>query len=177
MAAILTLTAFYVLFGEVCYIAWGANLTEPLVTEMLPTSNILVPIFKIFFCFNLFFSYPICINPTNTIIEHYLFRSMKHRSATRTWLKNLSRTIVVVVAVYMAIELEAKIDKFMGLLGAVCCAPLALFIPALLHMKLLSATTASKLENLVYIFLSTFIFVFSTWQSLSNWNVVAEVRE
>lgn len=169
----MTLTAVYIFFGEVCYIAWGANLTQPIVTEMLPTSNFLVPVFKILFCFNLVFSYPICINPTNTILESYLFRSWKKKSTARTWLKNLSRALVVIAAVYMAVELADKIDKVLGLLGAVCCAPLALTIPALMHQKLLAKTRAQKAENVFYITLSLGILFFSTYQSLANWNVAS----
>ena len=73
IAAICTLTVIFLFFGELTYITFGSDLDEPFVTEMLPASNLGVEIIKILFCFNLVFSYPITINPTNTILESYIF--------------------------------------------------------------------------------------------------------
>ena len=42
VVAIITLCTIYIAFSSLCYYAWGADLTEPVVTEMLPAGNLCV---------------------------------------------------------------------------------------------------------------------------------------
>ena len=69
--AIGTLTSLYVIFGSVCYSAYGSE-TKPIITEMLPNNGFKAAI-KILFCINLILGYSICIHPTNMIIENWVF--------------------------------------------------------------------------------------------------------
>jgi proton-coupled amino acid transporter len=69
--AIGTLTGLYVIFGSVCYSAYGSE-TKPIITEMLPNNGFTAAI-KILFCINLILGYSICIHPTNLIIETWVF--------------------------------------------------------------------------------------------------------
>ena len=68
--------------------------------------------------------------------------------------------------------LANKIDKFLGLMGAVLCAPLALMIPALVHLKLSAKTNSSKSADIFLVIISLLVLFFSTGQSLANWNDV-----
>ena len=72
-AAIATLACIFIFFGELTAFAFGANLTEPFITEMLPPKNWIVSLIKVAYTVNLICSYPITIKPTNEIIESYLF--------------------------------------------------------------------------------------------------------
>jgi proton-coupled amino acid transporter len=138
--AIFSLTVLYIWFGYVCYFAFGAS-TDPIVTEMLPSTSPFTLAIKVVFCLNLVFGYSICINPTNTIIESWMFGGMK-ATTTRKWFKNISRTFVCFLSIILAVQLGESINKFLGLLGAMLCSPLALTIPACLHLKVLAKTTA-----------------------------------
>ena len=71
--AIATLSLLFVAFGEVTVLAFGESLDEPFITQMLPAHSIGVSLIKVLFTLNLVASYPITINPTNTIIESYIF--------------------------------------------------------------------------------------------------------
>mmetsp|Transcript_43589 Transcript_43589/g.57742 ORF Transcript_43589/g.57742 Transcript_43589/m.57742 type:complete len:112 (+) Transcript_43589:1253-1588(+) len=73
LAAIVTLCFIFVFFGELTSITFGTNLTEPFITQMLPSHNWGVGLIKIAFTGNLICSYPITIKPTNEILENYLF--------------------------------------------------------------------------------------------------------
>ena len=73
--AIATLSVIFVTFGEIAVLAFGSDLNEPFITQMLPAGNMGVSMIKILFTFNLICSYPITINPTNTIIESYMLGS------------------------------------------------------------------------------------------------------
>ena len=64
IAAFGTLFTMHVTFSSICYYAWGENLTEPVVTEMLPADNVFVQAMKLLFCINLFFSFPLIAWPT-----------------------------------------------------------------------------------------------------------------
>ena len=98
----------------------------------------MVVFIKLVFIVNLLCSYAICIYPTNTIVEGWIFG--KRQSKTVFWLKNISRCLVVLAAAYLGVALASKIDKFLGLMGAVLCAPLALTIPSLIDLKVRANT-------------------------------------
>ena len=78
----------------------------------------------------------------------------------------MQRTVVVVVSVVIALTVASKIDKFLGLIGALLCAPLAMTIPALIHLRLLAKTTTEKIVDMILIIGSTIILTFCTIQSL-----------
>lgn len=63
IAAFATLFMMHMTFSSVCYAAYGENLTEPVVTEMLPADNVLVQVMKLLFCINLVFSFPFTLVP------------------------------------------------------------------------------------------------------------------
>ena len=162
--AIVTLVILYIVFSELCYLSWGTEMDKPIVTEMLPGDKTYVVVTKFLVCVNLLCSYPIMINPANKIFEKWVFRckNLKKKSRTRYWFKNFQRFLVVFLGAYMAVELASKIDKFLGLLGALLCAPLALFMPALLHWKLIAKTRSEKFFDFIILVVSLAILIFST---------------
>ena len=60
-----TLLVIFLGFSELCYMNWGKNLNEPIVTELLPKDDKTVIITKILFCLILFPSFVLVINPAN----------------------------------------------------------------------------------------------------------------
>jgi len=70
--AIWSLACVYVAFSSLCYYAWGNTLDMPVVTEMLPSANLLVQVMKLLYCINLIYSYRLNIVPTFTTLEAYL---------------------------------------------------------------------------------------------------------
>lgn len=87
--ALITLTITYCIFGELCYFTFGKTLNKPIITDMMPSSNIIIQIVKVLFMINLVFSYPLTIYITNVVLESFTFKSFKQATATRKWLKNL----------------------------------------------------------------------------------------
>ena len=69
----------YVLFAFTCYYAWGSNLDESVVTEMLPPDNVFVQIMKLLFCINLMISYPITIIPVYNALEAVIGKEETNR--------------------------------------------------------------------------------------------------
>lgn len=101
----------------------------------MPETNPVVIVGKIFFLFNIIFSYPLNIYQTNNILESFTFNKMEY-SKCRTWLKNISRTLVVVVGVIVAVTFYYKIPKIIGLTAVILGSFIALIIPPLLHNKI-----------------------------------------
>jgi len=101
----------------------------------MPETNPVVIVGKIFFLFNIIFSYPLNIYQTNNILESFTFNKMEY-SKCRTWLKNISRTLVVVVGVIVAVTFYYKIPKIIGISAVILGAFIALIIPPLLHNKI-----------------------------------------
>lgn len=124
---------------------------------------------KFLYSCNLFFSYAITINPTNLILESWFCKCLP-KGTLRHWLKNLSRTIVVIVSAFCALSLADKIDKFLGLVGALLCAPLAMTIPALIHLILLAKTRREQIVDVLLVVGSFCVLGFSTIQTLQQWN-------
>ena len=62
-----------------------------------------------------------------------------------------------------------KIDKFLGLIGALLCAPLAMTIPALVHLRLLAKTGSEKVGDIALIIGSIGVLSFCTLQSIQAW--------
>lgn len=152
-------------FSEIAYFAYGNELTKPIILSIMPKDSLLVNVVKILFCINLACSYPLCIYPVNVIVEGYLFKNMSH-SHLRKWLKNLSRMTFVILGAVMALIFAEHLDKFLSLLGAVLCAPLAITFPTLFHLKLIAKTKYEKVEDIIIIGISFFIFVFCTMHTL-----------
>lgn len=167
--AIVTLTIIYIAFGEIGYLTWGSEMDKPLVTEMLPADNFAVAATKLLYSLNLVCSYPIVINPTNTILESWFCKCFSAQPIKRRFAENYSRLIVVVTAVFAAVVLADKIDKFLGLVGALLCAPLALLMPALIHLILLAKSKRDKIEDVLLIVLALCVFCFSTIQTIQSW--------
>lgn len=156
----MTLAAIYMFFSLVCYLAYGDSIA-PIVTEMLPLSG-WTSLVKILFCINLVFSYSILIYPTNSILESYLFSRRGLTLPSRRWAKNFSRFIICISAASITVWLEGNLNKFLGLLGALLCGPLALTIPAALHLKVLAKTKCEKIVDLSLLLLSGLVLVFCT---------------
>jgi len=166
-AAIGTLACFYTFFGLVTYLTFGSGLIQPIITEMLPAENSMVIIIKICFCMNLIFSYAIMINPTNAILENWMFPAKA--SVGRRWARNASRFLVVVSAAVLAVFLADILDKFFGLIGALLCAPLAFMFPAMLHLKIIASTRSEKMIDWLIIFISLGALIFCVTQSVLSW--------
>lgn len=163
-----TLMAIFVFFGCVTYFAWGENLNEPIVTQMLPSDDKIVIIMKFLYSMNLLCSYPIIINPANASVEGWLCKCLSSNQTALYWSQNFSRLFVCFSAVMCSIYLASVLDKFFGLVGAVLCAPLAVTFPALLHWKHLAKTRRQKFIDLSLVFISLCILVFCTAHSIMN---------
>lgn len=168
--AMATLILVFVGFSELCYFTWGSDLTEPYVTQMLPKESVGVIVIKFLFSLNLLCSYPIVIYPANQSLEAWFCCCFRKGGRSAYWAANLSRLLVTLSATLLGIFLASKMDKFLGLIGSLACAPLALTFPCLVHLKLLATTRREKAADALMVLLSIFILFFCTITTISDWN-------
>lgn len=142
---------------------------------MLPQSSFFVKLLILFNVVVLIFTYPLTINPANTTLEKFTIDRLfpkkyfrgKGRCNTRTILKNISRCCLVIIAAYLGIELSDVLDKFVGLIGALFCAPLAMILPTLCHLKMVARTNKDKMNDLAILVISMLIMSLCIGQTIS----------
>jgi len=120
----------------------------------MPQDNWWIIIGKLLFCINIIFSYPLIIPIIIQIIEGYLFKNMNY-SVLRTWLKNLSRTSILVIGLLVAYFFYYSIHKILSFYGVVLGSFVVLITPCLIHYKLMAETSCSKAINILIIIYSS----------------------
>ena len=78
--------------------------------------------------------------------------------------------LLVGFVVVLTVLLKQKLDKFLSILGALTCTPIAFTFPAVFHYKACAETTTQKAIDLTLVILSLVILVFCTSLGVINWN-------
>ena len=165
---ITTLFLLYLAYGQLCYLVYGGNLKLPLITSYLP-DNAFTSFTKVFFCLNLIFTYPLVIYPAFQTLEGKIFKKMRAGNK-KMWTKNLFRAFVVAITIVIPLLLDDKLSKFLSLLGALGCVPIAFNLPCVFHYILCAKTASEKRIDMFLIILSLIIVVFCTWFVFYTWN-------
>jgi len=172
IAVFVFVCSLYVCFGYFCVNAWGEDMKTPLVTDQLPDGWISYTILFLF-ALNLVFSYPLVLYPSNIIVENILYAGWE-KSPIRQMFKNTSRTTLVFLTCIVTIMLGDKLDKFMSIVGALTCTPIAFTFPAMFHLKACAETTCEKIIDVALIIFSAVVIVYCTTQSVINFNIDEE---
>lgn len=128
---------------------------------------------KLLYSLNLVCSYAIMIFPCNTILEDWTLRWLNAKSQNtqalndrNAWIKyalqNLQRLVVCIMATYCAVAVGKALDKVLGIIGALLCAPLAITLPSLLHLYTVAKTNREKIIDIILVVISIGILIMST---------------
>lgn len=139
-AALATLCAINIAFSELCYYTFGDDIKEPIIILQMPEENPVIITDKILFCIMIGFSYPLIVYACNQVIESFIFSKMEY-SSTRKWLKNLSRTINLSLALLIAITFYYSLHKILGFSAVIFGTIIVLIFPALIHNKISAETS------------------------------------
>ena len=63
-----------------------------------------------------------------------------------------------------------NISKFLGILGALTCTPIAFTFPAMFHLKVIAKTKAERWIDWTIIIFSLIVMVFCTTMGFVHWN-------
>lgn len=160
VASVVTVTIGFSVYGSISYLAYG-EMKEQMVTQLLPQDSIIVQIITFLNVITLMLTYPLTVFPANSTVESLTVDKWFPVSDwKRKWAKNFSRFIICFLAAYIGIELSEYLDKVVGLVGAVLCAPLGLLMPTICHLKILAQSRSEKIQDLFVIAVSMIITIF-----------------
>lgn len=78
--------------------------------------------------------------------------------------------IVAACVVELTVALEDKLDKFLAVLGAISCTPIAFGLPVAFHLKLVAKDTLTKAVDIFIVICSLLIMGYCTTEGIITWN-------
>ena len=129
------------LFGSLCYYAWGTDIKEPIITEILPSADLWVQIMKLLYILNLIYSYRVIITPTFSTLEHYILGVKETKTdeeapqepASLFWKVNCLRSVVIFLTLVVVLLVSKSLDKFYAVSGAILGMVNVVLLPAICH--------------------------------------------
>ena len=150
-------------FGVLGYMAFGDE-TMDIITANLG-AGLVTSLVKLGLCINLFFTFPLMMNPVFEIVERRFWSGMYC-----VWLRWL-----LVLAVTLVALLVPNFADFLSLVGSSVCCALGFVLPALFYLMVFKDEIGWKQQifNSGIVLLGVVLAVSGTWSSLSeifNWN-------
>ncbi|XP_013626757.1 PREDICTED: amino acid transporter ANTL1 [Brassica oleracea var. oleracea] len=150
-------------FGVLGYMAFGDETMDIITANLGP--GLVSSLVKLGLCINLFFTFPLMMNPVFEIVERRFWSGMYC-----VWLRWL-----LVLAVTMVALLVPNFADFLSLVGSSVCCALGFVLPALFHLMVFKDEIGWKQQtfNSGIVLLGFVLAVSGTWSSLSeifNWN-------
>ncbi|CAL9159755.1 unnamed protein product [Musa hybrid cultivar] len=146
----------YGLFGVLGYAAFGDE-TRDIITANLGAGALTVLI-QLGLCINLFFTFPVMMNPVFEVAERWLCGKMYC-----WWLR-----WAFVAAVSLVATLVPNFADFLSLVGGSVCVVLGFVLPAVFHLKVFSAELglAGATADIAIIVVGVALAISGTWSSL-----------
>jgi amino acid permease len=175
VAALGILTTIYIAFSSLCYYAWGTDLNESVVTEMLPADNVWVQVMKLVFCVNLVFSYPLTVTPAWHAGQELFFGTKENEneryveSRVLYWSINMFRSALLGLTLLVTLYVSDSLDKVISVAGAVFGMTNVLLIPSLCHYILLADSKWQKGCDIAIMVFAGFMLVFGPATIIASW--------
>ncbi|XP_055808640.1 amino acid transporter AVT3B-like [Solanum dulcamara] len=154
--AMFFIALMYGTFGVMGYFAFGSS-TKDIITSNMEKGMLSTTV-KLGLCINLFFTFPLMLNPAFEVFERRF--SNGNYCVWMRW--------ILVLAVTMVALLVPNFADFMSLVGSSTCCTLGFILPALFHYQVFKGDMDRKrtLMDLGLIALGVFFGVSGTWYSL-----------
>ncbi|KAI9313574.1 transmembrane amino acid transporter protein-domain-containing protein [Dichotomocladium elegans] len=154
--------------GAMGYVAFGSDVKTVALLN-LPEGP-LASVVQLGYALAVHLTNPLCLFPTIRIIEHGIFgeRTGKHSTSIK-WQKNAVRFGVVIVGALIAWGGANDLDKFISLIGSICCCPLSLIFPPLFHLQLSTTKGFCKIIDQILIVFGTGVMFFTLWNTAHQW--------
>ncbi|KAI8582122.1 hypothetical protein K450DRAFT_229112 [Umbelopsis ramanniana AG] len=153
------------LIGGLGYIANGSR-TETVALLNLP-NNWISHTIQIMYAIAMLLSNPLTFFPAVRIIEQGLFGYQTGRHDNKIkWAKNGLRISLLLLTLVVAWAASQQLDKFISLLGSVCCSPLSLIFPPLFHYKVAAHKRWQKIMDLTLATAGVGAMIFTLTQTI-----------
>ncbi|EOA27197.1 hypothetical protein CARUB_v10023306mg [Capsella rubella] len=156
--SMLFIAVMYGSFGALGYMAFGDD-TMDIITANLGT-GLVSSLVQLGLCINLFFTFPLMMNPVFEIVERRFWSGMYC-----VWLRWL-----LVLAVTLVALLVPNFADFLSLVGSSVCCALGFVLPTLFHLLVFKDDMGWKQRvlDLGILLLGLVLAVSGTWSSLSE---------
>lgn len=130
ISVLVLLNSIFVVFGALMYFSFGREKvsSSPLITDILPSEDIAITIIEVIWIFNVVVTFPLVFHPAHRVFESYAYAKLRD-SKTKTWMKNISRSLFVALVVILSVTLNDTLDKLESINGAFACIPMAFILP------------------------------------------------
>ncbi|KAK9466622.1 transmembrane amino acid transporter protein-domain-containing protein [Lipomyces arxii] len=162
------ITFVYIVMGVMSYAAYGSNV-ETVVILNMPQDNRLVNSVQFIYAMAILLSTPLQLFPAIRIMENAWFvKSGKHDMRAK-WHKNIFRTAVVLVTLFVAWGGADDLDKFVALIGSFACIPLTYIYPPLLHYRACARTFFQKSMDITILVFGLLSMMYTTINTIQSW--------
>ncbi|KAI9321485.1 transmembrane amino acid transporter protein-domain-containing protein [Dichotomocladium elegans] len=166
------ITSIFLSVGFFSYLAYGDNV-QTVILLNLPVNHF-VNVVQALYALAICLSIPLQLFPAIRIVETMFFsRSGKYNPAVK-WAKNGFRFFAVLICVAIAIAGSNDLDKFVSLVGALCCVPLCFLFPPLFHLKAIAKTKTEKIIDLSIITFGIVSMTYTTIITILLWSADSE---
>ncbi|KAI9281954.1 transmembrane amino acid transporter protein-domain-containing protein [Sporodiniella umbellata] len=152
------ITSIFLSVGFISYLAFGSQVQTVILLNMpdSATVNVVQALYALAICLSI----PLQLFPAIRIIETGLFtRSGKHNTFVK-WQKNVFRFFFCF----------GDLDKFVSLIGSLCCVPLCFFFPPLFHLKAIASHWRQKAIDITIIIFGVVSMTYTTGITIALWS-------
>jgi len=167
-AVLSALTVIFVLFGIVWYLTFG-DTTQEIASLNLPQGTLEANLVASAYAIACLFTTPILFFPLTQELEAVFFPITSWTDVyRRKWAKNVFRTFLMLFSGLVGAVGGQNLESFLGIIGGLCCGPLAIMIPAAMHLQICEPKGLTRITDIVLVILGFAITVLSTWISITN---------
>lgn len=144
---ITTIAITFIVIGTLGYVTFGEDV-QTVILLNLPQTSPMVILTQFLYSLAILLLTPLQLFPAIRLIESKIFnfRSGKLSLGVK-WLKNLFRTLFVLLTAYIAFIGGQNLDKFVSFVGCFACIPLVYMYPPMLHYRSCCKITPNLTEN------------------------------
>ncbi|ORX47449.1 hypothetical protein DM01DRAFT_1139827 [Hesseltinella vesiculosa] len=156
------------LIATLGYVAFGSTI-ETVALLNLPPSTLSNSV-QFGYAIAVQLSNVLALFPTIRIVEQALFGQRTGKYDIRIkWEKNLVRFMIVIVVGLVAHGGANDLDKFISLIGSICCCPLSLIFPPMFHIKLPSTNGIHFWIDIALIIFGVVTMLFTLYSTSMQW--------
>ncbi|KAI8339693.1 transmembrane amino acid transporter protein-domain-containing protein [Chlamydoabsidia padenii] len=163
------ITSIFLSVGFFSYLAFGDKVQTVILLNLpnTPAVNIVQALYALAICLSI----PLQLFPAIRITENALFatRSGKNNQMVK-WQKNVFRCVAVSVCVIVATLAASDLDKFVSLIGSVCCVPLCFLFPPLFHYRAIATTWRQKAIDITILVFGVLSMTYTTGITITLWS-------
>ncbi|CAO3626761.1 unnamed protein product [Cunninghamella blakesleeana] len=162
------ITIIFISVGFLSYLAFG-NTVQTVILLNLPGTaavNTVQALYALAICLSI----PLQLFPAIRITENALFSKSGKNNPIVKWQKNIFRFLSVLLCAGIAIAGSDDLDKFVSLVGSLCCLPLCFIFPPLFHLKAIASTWRQKAIDISIFVFGICSMTYATAITVSLWS-------